>query len=96
MGDHASSILNGEYLPDDYNDEFGGENIPGFQESSAEPLTATNKKHLNLSLACSVERLHGRNRSLAIKSEMNHYSSLTLRKPAQRARSTLNGHGSST
>ena len=74
MGNHASSILNGSYLPDEegqndggyYNDEYGGENIPGSQDSYVEPLTASNKKHLNLSQNSSVERLHGRNRSLAV------------------------------
>ena len=78
--------MDGSYLPDEevyINDEYGGEqHIPGSQDSSAEPLTATNKKHLNLSQANSVERLHGRNRSLAMKSEINHYSSLTVRRPA--------------
>ena len=74
---NSSQDLDLDYLPDEDDYENDG-------TDSGEPNSASvNQKHkLNLSQAnsSSIVRLHGRNRSLAVQSEMNNYSSFDVRK----------------
>lgn len=95
----SQMMINGCYMPADSEDiddlDYDAE-VDAFADySNAEQtnIASPKKKLINLSSLndSSDVNLHGRNRGLAVKSELNNYSSMTLRRQPQRARSTLQG-----